>query len=293
LIKIYILADILKGWLLGTGYWVLETGVGTKNCKTTFMFKIHEIQGHIQSIFIIEYADRLLLTDCGSRADFNKIKDFIENDLKKQMQDIKLAVVTHTHPDHVGLAQKLQKKYKIPVLAHPSANKWYSGFGGHLQHTIDIFLAWYVSIKQKNPPHRMWFPANLQADYLPQDGESLPFFNDWKVIYSPGHTAHDISLYHPETQTIYVGDVVLKIKNKYVLPMPVTLPGLMDKSLLKLSKLKIKNILLAHGGINKLEDSKIFFLQMREKLKTANDKMPALIRSISFFPPCIKNIKNC
>ncbi len=257
------------------------------------MFKIHQISGHIQSIYLVEYKEKLLLLDCATRADFNKIKDFIEKNLNRSFSDIKLAIVSHMHPDHAGLAGKLQNKYKIPVLTHPLAVKWYKGIGGNLQHTVDVFLAWYVAAKHKKPPRRMWYPAKVYADYLAEDNNPLPFFEDWKVIYTPGHTSHDISLYNPDTQTIYLADVVLHIKNKYVLPMPVTLPQMMKKTLNKLSGIKIKTILLAHGGQLTLDNSKQFFSNLSKMIDAHNENMPTFVKKLSFFPPCIKNIENC
>lgn len=257
------------------------------------MYKIHQIKGHIQSIYLIEYTDKLLLMDCATRADLFKIKNFVENNLKRKMQDIKLAVVTHMHPDHAGLAKILQSKYQIPLLAHSAAAKWYSGFGGNLQHIVDVFLAWYVSIKQKSPPRRMWYSTKFKANYIAKHGQKLPFFKDWQVLYTPGHTSHDISLYHHKEQIIYLSDVLLKINNKYVLPMPVTMPDKMKESLLELSQMNIKTILLAHGGINKIDDIQSLFNKIINTLDKQNQKMPAFIRRISFFSPCIKNIENC
>ncbi|MCF6242565.1 MAG: MBL fold metallo-hydrolase [Bacteroidales bacterium] len=257
------------------------------------MYEIHEIKGHIQSIYLIVYKDKILLMDCATRADLTKIKNFVENKLNRKMHDIKLAVVSHMHPDHAGLAKILQSKYKIPILAHPAATKWYSGFGGNLQHIIDVFLAWYVSIKQKNPPRRMWYSVKFKIDFQAKHGEKLPFFNDWQAVFTPGHTSHDISLYHPKTKVIYLGDVLLKVKNKYVLPMPVTLPGKMQNSLTKLSQMKINKVMLAHGGIMQTNNIQSFLKPIRSTLDNQNQKMPAFIRRVSFFSPCIKNIENC
>ncbi len=257
------------------------------------MYKIHEIQGHIQSSYLIEYQDKILLMDCATRADLIKIENFVHNDLGRKMSDIKLAVVSHMHPDHAGLANILQKKYGIPITAHPSANKWYGGFLGELQHFIDVLLAWYVSIKMKNPPKRMWYPSKIKPDYNATDGEVLPFFNDWQVIYTPGHTSHDISLYHKQSKTIYVADVILKINKKFLLPMPVTLPKLMESTLDNLSNLDIEHMLLAHSKQLVITDKEIFFQKLKNQLKEKKKGVFALINLISFFPPCIRDIENC
>lgn len=257
------------------------------------MYKIHEINGHIQSSYIIEYQDKILLADCATKADLLKIEHFIYQELGRKMEDIKLAVVSHMHPDHAGLASILQEKYNIPIIAHPSANKWYGGFFGELQHFIDVLLAWYVSIKMKNPPKRMWYPSGLKPDYITKDGEKLPFFNDWQIIYTPGHTSHDISLYHKQSKTIYLADVVLKINNKFLLPMPVTLPKLMEKTLSKLLKLDIENLLLAHGSQVIINNKKSFFHNLKEQLYEKKSGVFALFNLISFFPPCIRKIEKC
>ena len=257
------------------------------------MYKIHEIQGHIQSSYLIEYQDKILLMDCATRADLSVIENFVLSDLNRKMSDVKLAVVSHMHPDHAGLANKLQKKYKIPIIAHPSAQKWYSGFLGELQHFIDVLLAWYVSIKMKNPAKLMWYPSKLNPNYIATDGAKLPFFNDWQIIFTPGHTSHDISLYHKQSKTIYIGDVILKIKKKFLLPMPVTLPKLMEKTLSKLSELEIENMLLAHSGISIIKNSSNFFNGLKSLLSEKKKGVFALINLISFFPPCIRKSENC
>ena len=257
------------------------------------MFKIHEINGHIQSSYIIEYQDKILLSDCATKADLEKIEHFILQELGRKIEDIKLAVVSHMHHDHAGLASLLQKKYNIPIIAHPSANKWYGGFLGELQHFIDVLLAWYVSIKMKNPPKRMWYPSKLKPDYITKDREKLPFFDDWQIIYTPGHTSHDISLYHKQSKTIYLADVVLKINKKYLLPMPVTLPKLMEKTLTELSKIDIENLLLAHGGQITIKDEKTFFYNLKIQLSEKKRGLFKLINLVSFFPPCIRKLEKC
>ncbi|OQX97127.1 MAG: hypothetical protein B6I20_13330 [Bacteroidetes bacterium 4572_117] len=256
------------------------------------MYKIHEIKGHIQSIYIFEYKDKILLADCATKADMLKIEHYIVNKIGRKMGDIKLAMVSHMHPDHAGLASAFQKKYNIPIVSHPNVNDWYRGSFGKLQHFIDVLLAWYVSIKMKNPPKLMWYPSKLKPNYVLEDGAPLPYFNDWQIIYTPGHTSHDISLYHKQSKTIYLGDVILKLKNKYLLPMPITLPGLMKKTLNKLSEIEIENLLLAHGGRVTIEQNKSFFYNLIEQVGEKKKGIFKFINLISLFSPCIRKLEN-
>ena len=67
----------------------------------------------------------------------------------------------------------------------------------------------------------------------------------------------------------------------------------MDKTLNKLSKLPIKKILLAHGGIAEIEDSKSFFKPLLKQVYQKHKGVLLLFRYISMFPPCVKAWKKC
>lgn len=69
---------------------------------------IHTIQGYIQTIYLAEYPDKLLLLDGASRADITYLCQFIEQQLARPLSDLKVVVVTHMHPDHAGAAHRLR-----------------------------------------------------------------------------------------------------------------------------------------------------------------------------------------
>jgi glyoxylase-like metal-dependent hydrolase (beta-lactamase superfamily II) len=209
--------------------------------------KIHKIEGYIQNLFIAEYPDKLLLLDGGSKADIQTIENFIQKNLNKPLSELKLIVVTHMHPDHAGAASILRKKYGIPLAAHPEIDEWYAGFGGFLQNRADTFMAHIVAHKKKKPYRRLKYKRFVKPDYFLKNAEKLPFFPDWQVFHTPGHTDHDISLFHSETKTLYAADLFLQIKEKCRLPFPTVFPHRLKKSILKVADLNPKKILLAHG----------------------------------------------
>lgn len=222
-------------------------------------FKLHKINGHIQNIYIVEYPDKLLLLDGACRSDTPVIIKFITNTLKRNISDLKLTVASHIHPDHIGASLVLRKKYRIPIVAHKNIDKCYKGFGGFFQHKVNIFLAWFVVLKTKKPPKRIWHKRFAKANYKLTDNDKLPFFEDWKVIYTPGHTGADISLFNTEHKLIYVGDVVVNIGGRLLLPFPISFPKAMEKTMSKLSETDISEVLLAHGKANKnIDFSKLF-----------------------------------
>jgi len=254
-------------------------------------FVIHELSGQIgQSIYLAEYKDRLLLLDGGCRADAQLVSDFIVKKLQRSIEDLKLVVATHSHPDHSGAVFTLRKEYNVPIAAPLDTDLWYSGIGGWIQHKVDICLAWFMQIKLKLPKKRLFFKRNITADFNLSDGDLLPEFPDWKIISTPGHSLYDIVLYNEEESLLYAADLVLKVKEKFLPPFPVTLPKLMKISLKKVSQLKVKRILLAHGGIIDNPSGNIFTDPLQWIYGNGNMNFK-LLMFISEFPSVLKKYK--
>ena len=211
--------------------------------------KVHVHKGYVQNNFLIAYKDKILLTDGACRTDVDKIVEFIKVELGRDIQDLKLIVVTHSHPDHAGAAYLLRKKFNIPIAAFHSIDLWYSGIGGAMQQISDILQMQFMAtqVNRKLSLKSQKYKRILKADFHLTDQSSLPFFDDWQVIYAPGHTSHNILLYNKENDLLYIADTMINIKGKFFPPVPVLFPEAMKKTLLKIKELNPKNILCAHS----------------------------------------------
>lgn len=212
-----------------------------------YSFITHEIKGYISSLFLIQHGNDFLLLDGGCSCDFKRVKAYLEN-IGKSLNDLKLVVITHMHPDHAGGVRHF-KKAGIPVASTEGAYRWYRGIGGFLQHKIDTYLAQFSARKRNKKREDVSYWRIFKPDFLLKDGDKLPFFDDWEVISTPGHTLYDISLYNRRQGVLYVADLILNIDGKFVLPFPVLFPQLMKCSLEKIKSLEFNTILLAHGGV--------------------------------------------
>ncbi|ELR66299.1 Zn-dependent hydrolase [Photobacterium marinum] len=210
--------------------------------------KLHQIEGYIQSIYLAEYPNRLLLLDGCSRADIPVIKQFIKGKLKRPLTDLKLVVVTHMHPDHAGAAHQLRQLTGCRLAAANVAGQWYSGIDGKVMHITDILLAKWVARRMKKPKVKIWYPCNLKPDFILDDKEPLPGFPDWLALSTQGHTDRDLSLYHASSNRVYVADLMVKVKGRFIPPYPVFYPNRYKSSLHKVIGLKPDSIILAHGG---------------------------------------------
>lgn len=222
--------------------------------------QIHEIKGYIQTMLLVEYSDKLLLLDGGCRCDVDIVETYITQTLKRPMQDLKLVLISHMHPDHAGGAHLFQRRYACKVASVDSRQQWYGGISGRIAHWIDIALALYVARKKGKKIKNIYYNPNLKPDVILNDDTAIPGFNDWHVYSTPGHTDRDISFLHKPTQRMYTGDLILRLRNKFASPFPIYEPEQYKQSLNLLLQLKINNILMAHDGAAEISDQEIQLL---------------------------------
>lgn len=237
---------------------------------------------------MIEYPDKLLLIDTGSKKDYKRLERFIVNDLGRTMDNIQLIAVSHGHPDHSAGTFALRKKYGGMIAAHPDVDKWYRGASGRAQQVADVFFSHITATQSGVPSRRFWFRRTVKPDYILGDGDTLPGFGDWVALYAPGHTTNDIVFYHAETQTLYISDLIVKMNEVYHLPYSLPRPDLMEASLKRISKLHVHTLILPHGGIETIADittiTEPLFAEIYKKMR-----LPlGLLRPLTRFSPEIK-----
>lgn len=222
--------------------------------------KLHQISGYIQTILLAEYPDKLLLLDGCCRADISMLRSFIVEELGRKMEDITLVVVTHMHPDHAGAAHKLREITGCKIAAANVEGHWYSGIDGILMHYTDMLLAKWVAKRMKKPRRNLWYPSKLKPDFKLDHGEKLPGFDEWVAIETQGHTDRDLSLHHLPSDRIYVADLIVKVKGKFIPPYPVFYPNRYRASLQKIIEMSPNSIFLAHGGEVSLSNEEYDYL---------------------------------
>lgn len=208
--------------------------------------QLHILRGYIQHIYLVQQDTRLMLLDGCSRADVTIVRDFIQQQLGLPLKALKLIVVTHMHPDHAGGAHKLRHLTGACIASHPKARGWYSGILGRTAHLIDVCLTWWVAARLGKRKQHIWYNPILKPDVLLLDGQSLPGFAHWQVIYTPGHTDHDLSLLHLPTRQLYIADLIVSVKKRLVPPYPVCHPNQYKHSLQRVQQLNPSQVYFAH-----------------------------------------------
>ncbi|QUM78528.1 MBL fold metallo-hydrolase [Moritella sp. 24] len=247
--------------------------------------QIHHIEGYIQTILLVEYPDKLLLLDGGCRCDVPVIEAFITDTLQRNVSDLKLVLVSHMHPDHAGGAHLLRKNIGCKIASVSFDRQWYQGFNGRVAHTIDLMLSLYVASRKGKKFKNIYYHPDLKPDIILQDQTCVPEFDDWIVHFTPGHTDRDLSFLHQPTQQMYVGDLILKLKNKFTSPFPIYQPETYKQSLNKLLELNINKILMAHDGFSEISPDDIQRLIVKSTVrpltvgKVVKHKLKGLIKN--------------
>jgi glyoxylase-like metal-dependent hydrolase (beta-lactamase superfamily II) len=94
----------------------------------------------------------------------------------------------------------------------------------------------------------LWYPRFLKADEVLREGDTVPGFDEWKILETHGHTNGDISLWHTPTHRVYVGDLIVKVRQNFITPWPIFHPNRYRSSVEKIRTLSPDYLLLAHGG---------------------------------------------
>lgn len=181
-----------------------------------------------------------------------------------RIDKLKTIVLTHHHPDHVGLSGELQEKSGAVVYMHPIDEKVMQfGFGGKmpdrfkrvsqffLQHGLPPTDLWFTKVEPevmhdiiRVPPH--------EAFQLVEDGAHISLVGeDYRVIWVPGHSDGQICLFRERDGVFLSADHVLPritpnigLYSQYDRPNP--LQDYLD-SLVKILPLPATLVLPGHG----------------------------------------------
>ncbi|MBA4538202.1 MBL fold metallo-hydrolase [Bacillus aquiflavi] len=212
-------------------------------------------------VYVIK-GDRLTLIDAGVKtpAAWEAFKHQLK-DLKLIPQDIEQVVLTHHHPDHIGMLDFFLPD--LEVYGHPVNERW-------INRTADFmkqYDAFYLQLfKDSGVPDRLFpkiqqmkktlqFACNRSLTGTLLEGDTPPGMYGWSVIETPGHAQSHIGLLDERRGLFIGGDHLLAhISSNPLLEPP--LPGKAERpkpqlqyneSLKKLLSYPIEKIYPGHG----------------------------------------------
>ncbi|MCC3358746.1 MBL fold metallo-hydrolase [Bacillus sp. REN16] len=174
--------------------------------------------------------------------------------------DIEQIVITHHHPDHVGLLDYFGKD--IPIIGHPKNQPWISQdkqffvdnepFYNELFNQLGIDPQFMTLIDMDE---ELKYSCSRSLTTTVGEGDTIEGLNGFRVLETPGHAQSHIVLYREEDGLLIAGDTLLaKISPNPLLEPPqfgeTARPRPLiqyNNSLRKLLTLDISKVVTGHG----------------------------------------------
>jgi len=171
------------------------------------------------NVYLLE-GNCLTLVDAGPLTEdaWQSLSQGIKN-IGYEVSDIQQIVLTHHHVDHCGLLERVRQVSGARTFAHPLAvpyvelNEVFMAY--HAQFFYELYTECGVpeeslTIIDKFHNRTMSFTERSRIDQYLKHGQTLPNLPEWEVLYTPGHSQSQISLYRAEDRVMIAGDHIIK-----------------------------------------------------------------------------------
>lgn len=252
------------------------------------------------NVYLIK-GERLTLVDTGPKT--AEAKEALKNSLNNlgySFSEIEQIVLTHHHPDHVGLIEEFPKAI---IIGHKKCNPWLLKDTSFFVAMKKFFTSFF---NMHNVPsdliekmvmqnhHFQSFSGTRGLDKEVAEGDRIDGLSGWQVIETPGHAQSQISLFHENNGILLGGDhIIAHISSNAILEhpysndekRPLTLLQYRN-SLKKCLQLPIKKVYSGHGQIVEEIETLVTnrFLEHEEKMLRLKNLIPET--GISSFELC-------
>ncbi|MBA2173699.1 MBL fold metallo-hydrolase [Halobacillus locisalis] len=161
--------------------------------------------------------EELTLIDAGVKTeDAWKALQHQLSEIGYQPEDVTQVVLTHHHPDHMGLVDHFPNVSL--VAGHPKIRPWFERDDAFFEHYEEFFYNMYVEsgvpdqyyalLKALRKPLK-WTSEGILTKEL-TEGEPIPGHEEWVTIETPGHAQSHISFYRESDGALIGGDHLLQ-----------------------------------------------------------------------------------
>jgi hydroxyacylglutathione hydrolase len=149
---------------------------------------------------LIIFGDKITLVDTGVKDSEEKIFAYIkQND--RSISDIETIILSHSHPDHIGSANKIKDMTDCGILSHVNEVDWIENID--LQNKMRPVPGFYNLVDH-----------SVKVDGRLHDGQELKVAKDvtLKVIHAPGHSKGSLNILFKEDRILFTADSI-PVKN--------------------------------------------------------------------------------
>ncbi|MFC4022860.1 MBL fold metallo-hydrolase [Oceanobacillus longus] len=232
-------------------------------------------------VYLIK-GDRLTLVDAGVKT--KQAKSALEFQLKElgyKLNDIEQLILTHHHPDHIGLIEEFPRLQHI--VAHEKVDVWLTRDPTFKQQNEQFFDLFYFQTGIPEKFHHVLSELTDTFRYAGEgtltgtieEGDLLPGHPEWKVIETKGHAQTHLSFLRESDGLFIGGDHLIKhVSPNPIIESPVNQGDERPKpmlqyrnSLKKCQRLEIATVLPGHGekfsSVNEMITKRLFSQEKR------------------------------
>ncbi len=171
------------------------------------------------NVHLVELDEGYMLIDSGVATDdcFQVLESAMAG-LGIAWRDIRTLLLTHFHPDHIGLSWKILELTGarlvmhgddvayLAELAQVNGVPWYDEAMRAAGVPAELAVSMEAALRGNRPPFRTHHPEQTLAG-----GETIPIRGgSLEIVWTPGHAPGHVCLYSRETRTLISGDHVLQ-----------------------------------------------------------------------------------
>ena len=174
---------------------------------------------HVNS-YLARGKDGYLLVDTGwnTEESFEQIRKSLK-EIKASIEDISQILVTHIHPDHYGMAGRIQKLSGAKIYMHEIENNAIDSRYVNMESLLRQTAAWLMHNGVPSEETGDIRDASLEVvdlvvpvrpDVILHGGETISTGEfTFEAMWTPGHSPGHVCLYEPEKKVLLSGDHIL------------------------------------------------------------------------------------
>lgn len=145
---------------------------------------------------IIVFGKEITLIDSGVKDSYEKIFRYIKEQ-GRSIEEIKLLILSHSHPDHIGSANKIKTITGCKVMAHKEEKEWIEDLS--VQYNSRMVPGFYELVNE-----------SVKVDELVKDKQEIELEKDLtlQIIHSPGHSKGLINTFFKEDKILFTADSI-------------------------------------------------------------------------------------